>query len=213
MPDTEPTPAPIPDGIVRAVLEGTHGGEPWSIGHWLQIDGSPSGSELNDLANGLYTAFDDNLLDPLSENLTLTHAKVTWFNAGGEFEGNHFASEPGTASADELTNQVALVLTWLIASHYRGGKPRSYLPGITMDKLATPRSYTDDFVAAYSGLAQDYIDDIAALSISGISSVTIGVLHRWRNFNALDPPDFEAFTGAKAQKRVCTQRRRLGAEF
>jgi hypothetical protein len=57
------------------------------------------------------------------------------------------------------------------------------------------------------------IASVNAITTGGITGTTLGVWHLFSGGVALNPPSFEAYSSATAQKRICTQRRRLGDEF
>lgn len=189
------------------------GGLPWTNTVWFAFEGSPSGSDLDTLADGGYTAWEDNLLDFTSTANVLTQCVATVWDGGLELEGVHVASEAGTNDQEPVPGNVALVVSWKIREHYRGGKPRSYIAGCTRDKYASNAAWDDDFVAAVSTLAQSYLDDVNALTAGGITAVVASVVHFFSDGAALDPPQLSPLVGAAAQKRICTQRRRLGAEL
>jgi hypothetical protein len=57
------------------------------------------------------------------------------------------------------------------------------------------------------------ISGLNGLSDGTFTSVTAGVWHKFRAGAALAPPVFAPYTSASIQRRICTQRRRLGSEI
>jgi hypothetical protein len=210
---TEPAPNPLPDGAGRVRYDGNFDGSPWSTGHGFTFTGTPDPGDLNDLANAFYTAWEDSLLDWTSEANVLTSATVICTVGSSIEEGVHIASEAGTASDSELPVNIAAVISWKLAAHYRGGKPRNYLPGVTVGAQISNRAWKDEFVSTLTGLAQDYLAAANVITAGSVAVDAIGCWHLFRAGVALDPPEFGAYTDVAAQKRICTQRRRLGSEF
>lgn len=214
MPITSEPPAnPLPDGGGFVRYEGHWESQPWALIHGLRFTGTPAGTDLNDLANDFYTAWEDNLLDWTSDDNFLTKATVVGTFSGDVLEGVHVGSEHGSSSDDNLPLATCALISWTISSHYRGGKPRSYVAGATAGALDDARSFRDDFVTTLTALAQAYLAAANILAEGGITAVECGVWALYRGGVALDPPVFHPYTDAHVQKRICTQRRRLGAEF
>ena len=210
---TEPTPHAPPDGSTRWQVIGVFGSAPWSVGGWLNATGTPSGTDLNDLANGVYTSFEDTLLEQLNHLVVADKAVVTYHAGGLETQGVHLGSEVGGMTDNPLPSNVAIVISYPIAEHYRGGKPRNYLPGAMETSIFGTSTWADSFVSALSGAAADFLSEMNALTAGGITAVEMGTIHFFRAYAALNPPEFSAYLGAFCQKRVCTQRRRLGREL
>ncbi|MGH6840456.1 MAG: hypothetical protein ACREDT_17055, partial [Methylocella sp.] len=112
-----------------------------------------------------------------------------------------------------MSAQTSSVLGFQIEEGYRGGKPRMYLPFTGSDQIDTPRTFGDVYVAALQAAGASFIDDVNGLAPTGFDTVSIGVVHFFSGGVALAPPTFSPYLAVHAQKRICTQRRRLGAEI
>jgi hypothetical protein len=137
---------------------------------------------------------------------------VRYYSGAGDEQVSVTADHTGAESGGGLTANAAAVISWGILSSYRGGKPRTYIPGIGANALASARALSATFVASASAAAASFIDDVNALATGGITSVSLGTLHFFAAGVALAPPTFDPFVSARCQPRVCSQRRRLGAE-
>lgn len=210
---SEPTPNPPPDGTAHVSWMGVNGDSSWATGAWLLISGTPGGTDRSDLATDLYGTFETNILGHLGTGCTLTECKVEFFESGGSIVAETFATHSGSASDAALPANVAVVLSWQILTTYRGGKPRNYIPGVNIGALISRRLYSDSYVSTMSGAARDWLDDVNALTAGGITAVSMGTVHFFSGGVALSPPWFDPYLGVAAQKRVCTQRRRLGREL
>lgn len=210
---TEPPPNDPPAGAVKAIVAGNNAGHAWSNRFWLEAVGSPSGSDLDDLADAVFTAYEDNLLDWTNTFNHCTSCTAVYYTGTAQLEGFHSGDEVGLASGSLYPVSAAVVVSWHIPEHYRGGKPRTYLPGAIVTDAGTASSWADDFVASRNTDAASFLADMNAITAGGITSVEFGVYRFFSGGVALDPPTFSAFTSGQVQKRVCSQRRRLGPEF
>lgn len=198
---------------MKCLCAGNNAGHAWTNRFWLEAAGSPSGSDLDDLANSVFTAYEDNLLDWTNTFNHLTSTTVVYYTGTAQLEGFKSGDEAGTGSGSLYPTSAAVVVSWHIPEHYRGGKPRTYLPGATVNDAGTASSWDDSFVASRNTDAASFLSDMNAITAGGITSVVFGVYRFFSGGLALDPPEFSAFTSGQVQKRVCSQRRRLGPEF
>lgn len=208
---TEPTPNALPSGGGRASIGFAVDDKPASVGLWLFFSGSTSPGDVNDLAAGILDVWIENIQPVLSAQCLVKLCEVVLQDGASEQGGHASTSEPGAGGGAALPANSSAVISWHDGSSYRGGKPRTYVPGIDADSLLNLYLYTDEFVGSLRSGANAFIDGIAALApIGDIDTVTLGCWHRWRAGVALDPPEFRPYASAGVQPRVCTQRRRLG---
>jgi hypothetical protein len=191
---------------------GSNGDTSWATGAWLLISGVPSPGDLATLATDLYGIYEARILPHVGAGCTLTEVHLEYFTAGGSIVAESFAVHSGGDSSSALPANVAAVISWGILTTYRGGKPRNYIPGICSAALISRRLYSDTFVGLMQAAGASMLSDINALTTGSISAVSFGCVHFFRSGVALAPPTFDPYLSASAQKRVCTQRRRLGRE-
>jgi hypothetical protein len=190
----------------------------WANVMWLFLTGTGTitVSELNDLADACSAAFADNFLPILSNQVTLDSTQIVLYDSGDAIEGLAGAGGTGGHSGTNQTPaNVACVVSWQIASVYRGGHPRTYLCGVPDNSFDDTRSYTTSFKNAAESAAIAFHGDLEAISgiSSGITSVEHGVVSfvhagAWRT-----PPIFRRINTAHVDQRVDTQRRRLGPDL
>jgi hypothetical protein len=210
---SEPSPNPPPAGTARVRYIGAFDGGAWSTGLWALLTGAPLSADIADLALGAYGVFQTNFLGDCSDQLTLEECSIEYFTGGGSITGAQFASHAGAASAAAMPANSATVISWSIEETYRGGKPRMYLPFTGIDQLISPRQYGATYVASRTTQAGSFLDDFNALSATNIDTCTAGVVAFFSGGVALAPPVFRPYLAGSCQARVCTQRRRLGAEI
>jgi hypothetical protein len=210
---TEPSPHRPPAGIVRLKISGTFETTSWMNGFWLLTTGTPAPGDLSDLATDCYGAYQTTLLTQMDEDSIQRRSDVEYFTSGGSIKASSLANHAGSVSGDNLPSSAAVVLSWVIESTYRGGKPRTYLGGQRHNDVDSNHTWSDAHVAACTTQAVAFLDAINSLAPGDITSVTLGTVHFFSGGLALDPPTFDPFLGAGAQKRICSQRRRLGPEL
>ena len=111
----------------------------------------------------------------------------------------------GTDSSAHVFGASAVVISWLGSWHYRGGKPRTYVGGLTEGWLNEPTVLDSGHVASLQAAAVDTLEGIDGLSTANAPSVSLGVL---LGNNATSAGTFAPFTGARVNNYVGSQRRR-----
>jgi hypothetical protein len=209
----EPTPHPPPAGAVRVRVFGSYLTAPWSNGFWLHATGVPTNADLLSLASQIYEQWDDHLIGLTSSSNSVTECRVEWFSGVGTKAASYFETTAGGDEAEVIAASAALVLSWQIADSYRGGKPRNYICGFSQAALGGTQTWSDGLVTAYVAAAAAFLAGVNAITAGGITAVQMGTYHFFKAGVALDPPVFDIYNAVGVQKRVCTQRRRLGREI
>jgi hypothetical protein len=142
-------------------------------------------------------------------------AQVIATDNGGTTEDS--VSVPWTNTNGGNTNPLppncAAVISWAIPAHYRGGHPRTYLPGPTNAALqvANGNQWTSSFRSSLAAAAQNFLTSFAAGIVAGAVE-QLGTVSHFRNNAPLATPVFYPYTGGTIHGRVDSQRRRLGKE-
>jgi len=121
-------------------------------------------------------------------------------------------SDVGGTVTTPLPANVACCITWAISRHYRGGHPRTYLPGIPGGAQQDANSFTASFIGQVNTGAAGFRSDINAFTSTGISQARLCVVHRYRDNVKLVPPQVTYIDGASCDSRMDSQRRRLGRD-
>jgi hypothetical protein len=124
----------------------------------------------------------------------------------------------GTTTAGQSTNpplspNCAMCISWRINAHYRGGHPRTYVPGINSATVSPPggNSYVSAAIGAMEAFAVEAISYIGG--IEGPSAAwALGSVSYYRDHELLETPQFYPYQNAIVGSRVDSQRRRLGKE-
>lgn len=123
------------------------------------------------------------------------------------------AAIAGTASGTLLPPQCAVVISWHIAASYRGGKPRTYLPGIPSTALNL--SYDSVLNPTYATGVQTQANNFASsfnASSPGGHDCILGTVSYHSGHAVRPTPIFRPFGEAVVHERLDSQRRRNGKE-
>ena len=206
---TEPAPDRAPFRSIRLRLQGHQGTTPWGVGFWLDSVGDPASGDLDDLAHQCYVAWFDNILGLQADEVHLEQSTVAWYGINTILEGTHVEDSGAGGGSSPLPRNCAALISWTIDEHYRGGKPRTYVPGLTQARLQDSAHISSSFQTSLHTGAVDLITDINAIDAGGITSVTLGCIRFFSGYQAKTPPTFHGYSGASVKTLIASQRRRL----
>lgn len=208
-----PRPAP-PVGTCRVALSGTVHTDAWVNVLWLNLTlaGSATIDDLKAVIDGMATAWATDMAPELSNVTELTASKGVWLYAAGEqltYEGSY--SHAGGDTGTPLDNAACAVIDWAISDYYRGGHPRSYVPGAETSWLTNGAQLDPTRRSNLATAANNWRNAINALVSGNITGVELGTV-RFQSADAwLVPPVFRPYTSASCRGTLGIQRRRLGA--
>ena len=203
-----------PDNSVRVAIQGVRNTVPWANVFWCQLSTSGSISQadldlwLTAFANQYKTSF-----APRSDTgVTYSLAVATLFTpGGGVLQSSSAMTGAGTEAGTAITdNAYSKVISWLSTVYWRGGKPRTYIPGGTASDLTGARLLTSTEQTALVTAGNGFRTAINALTQGTITATVLGFVSFTSGSVARVPPLFFAVTGSKSHPRIGTQRRRLG---
>lgn len=211
-----PRPNP-PSRVARLVYTGHYGGAPWANVMWLFLTGSGeiTVADLNALADLCAYAWIQNPGNVLHTSVELENTQVVLYSDGDALEGLSDRIANGTNASDNpLPANVACCFSWHIVPSYRGGHPRTYVPGLVREQQASVNSWEsgalDDLRAAASGW-HEQLEEAGPVG-DGIATVEHGVLSYVRANAWRVPPVFYRIVNSTVDNRIDTQRRRLGRD-
>ena len=203
-----------PDNTVRWTVGGTIGSVAWRNVFWCLLVPNPSVSQA-DLTSWLGTAsaaHKTNFQGLMSADVTYVSATATLFvPGGGSLQAVATMTGAGTGGAALPDLEACHVGSWSSSVYWRGGKPRTYLPGVATANInADHRTLTAGIIASLT-------TNFGALhtTLNGITKPTItGTTHGFVSFRSGNaervPPLFFPITGAVVHPRLGSQRRHLG---
>lgn len=202
-------------GIVRLISYGLVGGVRTANVFHVQCNNGVGPIALSDVtalataARGYYKLRFTNLLaNGFSQKEMYALDLTTDTGAQATISG----TDAGGTVVSGLPNNVACCVTWSISRHYRGGHPRTYLPGIPGGAQFDVTSFTSSFITQVTTGAQGFRTDINAFTSTGITQARLCAVHRVRNKLVLDTPLVTYIDGASVDSRFDSQRRRVGRD-
>lgn len=182
---------------------------------WCNLSGGAAApqADLDAWLTSFYNAYVANLGAQEGNSVNIVQAQATLFQTGGAvLESTHAGAGTGTNGAPEVNdNSACYVVSWKTNVYWRGGKPRTYLPGVLNGVVTNGTTLSGATVTAVTTKATAFRTAINALSQGAITATQLGFVSFFFQKGTLrNPPVFFAFTGAGCHPRIGTQRRRLG---
>lgn len=180
---------------------------------WLNLTATTHvAADLKSVIDSMVAAYATDLGAYSTSNFIQTGAKASWLYASNtvlEYTGSY--SNTGSHTGSNGPDAVCSVINWSISDYYRGGHPRTYLPGPDTSDVLTGNSLSSAFQSGLATNANSFITAVNALTHGGISAVALGTV-RFASANAwLSPPVFRAYSSASVRQKLGTQRRRYGS--
>lgn len=182
-----------------------------------RVSGSGSTSDptfLNAVANQIMTSWaTSNLNSKVGPEWTLQSATVKDLGGTTAQSTSTAASIPGTNSGTSMAPGVSIALSWQIAETYRGGKPRTYLPGVPSNATTAPGGSTigGTFATQLDAAATLFLNDFNSHSVLS-TSLQLGTVSYHTSHAVRPTPVFRAWFGVRIHERLDSQRRRNGKE-
>lgn len=203
-----------PDNSCRVSISGTMNSQPWANVFYVQLATSSSITQADldtwttAFANAYKTAFQARQLAAVSYQLARA---VLFTPGGGELISlstmTGAGSNAGSAVAD---NACCVVGSWLSSVYWRGGKPRTYLPGVPSGDVVNATTLAAGSITNWTTACTGFRTSVNGLTAGTITGTTHGFVS-FRSGNVeRTPPVFFPSTGARVHARLGTQRRRLG---
>lgn len=169
---------------------------------------------LKSLANQTMTSLmSSNVQGTVGSNWSLN--SVTAKDNGGtaaQATSDH-AAIPGVATGATFPPSVAITISWIIPESYRGGKPRTYMPGVPESSSVTAgdSAIAASFATLLESHAVAFLTSMNAALLSG-TSIAVGTVSHYHGHSLRPTPVFYTYLGAKVHERLDSQRRRSGKE-
>jgi hypothetical protein len=203
-----------PDNSVRISINGSY----WGVANanvfsaQCVVPGTPTQAQFDAWVAAFGAAYINRFKNHQSVSQLYSTAKATYFLPGGlAMESVQPLAGAGTdVSGADDPGSVCAVISWLANVYWRGGKPRTYLPGLRTADRSGAIGLSVAGAAAIDGNAGLFMADINALAPAGFTSTALGFVSFRSGLADRVPPIFFPFTGHRVHLRLGTQRRRLG---
>lgn len=169
--------APQPADSLRVAFEGTNGPSTWAVIHWFQLasTGDATAAQLATLVGAIRDAFGTAFIHvgAISSTTHLTRVKAAYRTQDGTLlrRSELVADVVGTGSSDSEAAQVAMLINWATGDPRRGGKPRSYIPGVVDEVMLDSARLLSANVVTATNQAIAYIAAVNALTSGPLTGV------------------------------------------
>jgi hypothetical protein len=199
---------------VRVAITGLTNGQNWAIILHAQLTTGSAivQADLDTWLGVTLNAFKTQFQGLQANTTTAVAGKaVLYAPGGGELISNVSNAWTGTGAQSSVIGSACRVLSWSSGVYWRGGKPRTYLPGVMSSDL---NAGTDTIAAAVktstTTAAAAFRVSINTNTVGTITGSSFGFIsYRSGNANRV-PPVFYAITGVVVHSRIGSQRRRDG---
>lgn len=211
-----PRPRP-PVRSIRVAHTGDISGLPWAAIQWIHADGASdiTGADLNALATFVGNSYGSNIISHMDSATRLTHTHVSLYSADLDLlEGDAAFSLAGSVVGLQCPAQVCIGISWHVTVGYRGGHPRTYVPGVPISMLSAANTVGGTFASSLAAGATTYLSNVNGYTTGAFSDgIHLGTMSFVRARAWRTPPVFLRFISATVDERLDTQRRRLGPDI
>lgn len=145
---------------------------------------APTAAQLNTFAGSVRSAWGTNLASLASTNESLTGVIATDLSSGG-LSGSDSTTVAGTRAGTEAPVQSCVVIKFLIARRYRGGKPKIFLPfGVQADQ-ADVAHWSGAFVTAVATGWGNFVTAVQAAGWTGSGALNVVNVSYYQGFTTV----------------------------
>jgi len=122
-------------------------------------------------------------------------------------------SMTGSGSAQAFPPQNTVCWSWRITASYRGGKPRTYVPGIVQNATLTSgdSQLSVSFTNSFQGVGGSLLTTMNAMTVDG-GIYQMGTVSYHTGHAVRPTPIWRPFQSCEVHERLDSQRRRSGKE-
>jgi len=184
-----PTPPSVPE-VIRFRLTGTlQNGNAWGIRHYVLYTGSaPSGPTMLTLCEGVASAFNTHVLAILSEDTALTAVDGIDLSSDLGSGATADVDYAGAIADPAVADQICAVVRFEIDRRYRGGKPKTFIPGESTTSVGSNSTWGSGFVNDMGTAYGDFQAAIGDLSAAGCDLEGIVNVSLYQGFTPVHNP-------------------------
>jgi hypothetical protein len=164
---------------------------------------------LDAIKNGFGSAYAAQFLPLLSNAYHLTGITVVDLSSDQGLSSFGSFSDAGAMTAGATSPEVCYLVNWTIGRRYRGGHPRTYLPGVVTTNVTSDGHVAPSTVSALSSAANTFRTAVNALTGGNASEVTLAVPHYYKNGALQSSPTVDPVLSGAGNSFIGIQRRRI----
>lgn len=214
---------PVPNWlrvVIKGLTDNTNTREWANILHFLWSGSTPSNAALGNLATFISTRWGVRMAPQCPSPTQLVQVQCTDLTSDTAAEGTWLGNIPGTRGDDSIPANAAMLVSYNIATRYRGGHPRQYLYVLGNADLTGAMAWNNTAAAAVFLAWQEFLDDIMSHAEGTTTFPEFGAIRYYGKFAPNDgPPRYRLTTpvplpigvGASTyETEIASQRRRVG---
>jgi hypothetical protein len=162
-------PLPPVDNVVECILKYGLGIDTSVINRiHIQYTGTPpSDAVAFSLAEDVYIAWSNDLSPGQVDELVYESVQVTDLSSISGGRGLYSGEANGANSGTPIGAATSLLINHQVGRRYRGGKPRTYVPGLPASDLASPQRWATGTISNWTSYWQAFIEGITEISEGG----------------------------------------------
>jgi hypothetical protein len=199
--------------VARIVVEGKWGNQNTvNVYHWQKVTPvSPfTQAEIDSVASSFRGGYVANFIPLQVPAFVLGACVAVDLSSDTGVMGVVTTTTAGAAAGTSNPANVALVVSWEINRRYRGGHPRSYMPGTATANVSGTNSWVAGTLTAWSTAGDAFLASMNAMTPGAGTTGRMVAVHRYRDKVELTSPLVSGITGSHVDTRIDSQRRRLG---
>jgi hypothetical protein len=126
----------------------------------------PSTADLTTWSGAVMASWVADMLPQMPTTLSIQQVVSTDLATPGTIEGVASASHSGTYPGAAMTAETAVLINFVIARKYRGGKPRIYIPAGSGTQLNNPVQWQSTFTSAFESAFTNFVNSL--LGVGGL---------------------------------------------
>lgn len=135
--------------------------------YWHYTGAAPTAADMVSLAGTMESLWNTNFKPLAGTWVTLTECIAQDLSSSSAAIGTNSTTSTGTLSGSPLTAETAVLVNYVIARRYRGGKPRTYWPIGQPSNLTTAERWSAGAVTGFQTAVNAISTGLAAVTFSG----------------------------------------------
>lgn len=203
-----------PDNTARVAISGAFNGVSWANVFHVQLTTATAITQADFTlwVTAFSNAYINNFASRMANGVSIARIVGTLYTpGGGQLTSDQGLASNGVEGAGAVEdNAASKVVSWLSTVYWRGGKPRTYLPGVLTADVLTNRFVTVAEQALIVTKANAFVAAVNALVQGTIATTKLGFVSFMSGNADRVPPVFFPISAGTSHPRLGTQRRRLG---
>lgn len=165
-------PLPSPGNVIRVTIEwGPSDTNTWGSRFFVSYTGGPpTTADLNSFCTAVFNAYASDLMTRAGSTIFLQAVYCLDLSSDTGNEGSHSGSVAGSLSGAALPEDACCLVNFTIPRHYRGGKPKIFLPPATASELANDTDWSSTQVTDVNAGWTSFMTTVTGETYSSFSA-------------------------------------------